>query len=182
MSSSKRFMPFLNGFPVTALACAVALLAGCGFKPLYGVNSASHAPAVAQQFSSIEIPVYGERIGQQMRNLLIDELHPGGAAADYKYTLNVSTREADVGLGLQQNSTSTRGEVRLTSEYRLVEKSSGKTLLHETLRTSTGYNILVNQFSSVLSNEDARQNGLQEIADEITTHLALYFNSNPPHS
>jgi len=156
------------------LICAV-VLPGCGFKPLYGVDSASHAPGAAAQFATVEIPVYGDRIGQQIRNILIDEMHPSGAAADYKYRLDVVTREADVSLGLQQNSTSTRGEIKLTSEYRLVDRASGKILIHETLRSSSGYNILVNQFGTELSSEGARTDALQEIADEITQHLALYF-------
>jgi hypothetical protein len=111
--------------------------------------------------------------------MLIDDLHPQGAAGDFPYRLNVSIREADLNLGLQQNSTSTRGQVRLTVSYFLVDKPTGKTLLKETLRTSTGYNILINQFSSVISAEDAREQGLQQIADDITEHLALYFTSHP---
>jgi LPS-assembly lipoprotein len=152
------------------------LLAGCGFRPLYGTDSASHAPAVAQQFAAIQIPPLADRIGQQMRNKLIDTLHPAGPDAAFKYKLNVRLREADIDLGLQQNSTSTRGQVKITADYWLTDAGSGKTLLHETLRTSTGYNILVNQFGSVLSNDDARDRGLDEIAQEMVMHLALYFN------
>ena len=110
-----------------------------------------------------------------MRNLLIDSLHPGGAAADYRYRLNVSISESVLNLGLQQNSTSTRGQVRLTVKYSLVEEKSGKTLLTESLRTSTGYNILINQFSTVLSQDDAQAQGLQQIANDMTQHIALYF-------
>jgi len=172
MSSYNR--PVRGALAAIGLICAV-VLPGCGFKPLYGVDSASHAPGAAAQFATVEIPVYGDRIGQQIRNILIDEMHPSGAAADYKYRLDVVTREADVSLGLQQNSTSTRGEIKLTSEYRLVDRASGKILIHETLRSSSGYNILVNQFGTELSSEGARTDALQEIADEITQHLALYF-------
>jgi LPS-assembly lipoprotein len=159
-----------------ALSAAGALsLSGCGFKPLYGVNSASHQPAVAQQFSAIEIPTLPDRTGQQMRNLLIDSLHPSGAATDYAYRLNVTIAESVLNLGLQQNSTSTRGQVRVTVKYSLVDEKTGKTLLVETLRTSTGYNILINQFSSVLSQDDAEAQGLQQIANDMTQHIALYF-------
>ncbi len=179
MSSSKPSCRTLSGFAALALMSGMSMLSACGFRPLYGVNSETHAPAMAQQFALVEIPVIGDRVGQQLRNLLIDSLHPGGAAADYKYRLIVVPREADVSLGLQSNSTSTRGEVKLTVEYRLIDRDSGKVLLHETLRTSTGYNILVNQFGSVLSAEDARARGLEELADDITQHLALYFSKHP---
>ncbi|MDB5395569.1 MAG: uncharacterized protein JWM91_3075 [Rhodospirillales bacterium] len=164
------------GHGLLGLSVAGALsLSGCGFKPLYGVDSASHQPAVAQQFSAIEIPPLVNRTGQQMRNLLIDSLHPNGAAADYHYRLNVVIAESVLNLGLQQNSTSTRGQVRVTVKYSLTDEKSGKTLLNETLRTSTGYNILINQFSSVLSQDDAEAQGLQQIANDMTQHIALYF-------
>jgi LPS-assembly lipoprotein len=164
------------GRTLLALPLAAALsLAGCGFKPLYGVDSASHQPAAMAQFAAIQIPPLADRIGQQMRNLLIDSLHPGGAAADYRYRLNVTIAESVISLGLQQNSTSTRGQVRLTVKYSLIDDASGKTLLTESLRASTGYNILINQFSSVLSQDDAEAQGLQQIANDMTQHLALYF-------
>jgi LPS-assembly lipoprotein len=155
----------------------LSLLAGCGFKPVYGVNSAGNSPAAVQQFAAIEIPVMPNRLGQQMRNLLIDSLHARGPAGDYRYKLAVGITEAVVNLGLQQNSTSTRGQVRLTVKYTLVDNETGKVVLKETLRTSTGYNIAINQFGSVLSQDDAEAQGLQQIADDMTLHLALYFTT-----
>jgi LPS-assembly lipoprotein len=150
-------------------------LSSCGFKPLYGVDSASHRPATMAQFAAIEIPVMPDRLGQQMRNMLIDDLHPNGAAGEYRYRLSVVVKEIDLNIGLQENATTTRGQVRITAQYWLVDNDSGKTLQHEILRTSTGYNILINQFGSILSADDARQKGLQQVSDDITQHLALYF-------
>ena len=152
-------------------------LAGCGFKPVYGVHSAGKSPSAVQQFAAIEIPVMPNRLGQEMRNLLIDSLHPHGADTDYRFRLDVAISEAVVNLGLQQNSTSTRGQVRLTVKYALIDNSSGHVALKETLRTSTGYNILTNQFSSVLSQDDAEAQGLQQIADDMTLHLAMFFTT-----
>jgi LPS-assembly lipoprotein len=176
MSSSKR-RPTGSFLRSLAALGMLSLLAGCGFKPVYGVNSAGKAPSAVQQFASIEIPVLANRTGQIMRNLLIDSLHPSGATAEYRYRLSVSITEAVINLGLQQNSTSTRGQVRLTIRYLLVENATNKTVLKETLRTSTGYNILTNQFSSVLSQDDAETQGLQQIVDDMTTQLALYFTT-----
>ena len=176
MSSSE---PRPTGRVLRSLAILgmLSLLAGCGFKPVYGVDSAGKSPAAVQQFAAIQIPIMPNRLGQKMRNLLIDSLHPSGVAGDYRYKLAVGITEAVVNLGLQQNSTSTRGQVRLTVKYTLVDDETGKVVLKETLRTSTGYNILINQFSSVLSQDDAETQGLQQIADDMTLHLALYFTT-----
>ena len=162
-----------------AAALVLALAGGCGFEPLYGTNSATHAPAAATQFAAIEIQPIPNEAGQELRNMLIDEIHPSGPAQDYKYALKVAVREADLNLGLQENATATRGQVRLTVEYWLTDAENGKILVHETVRTSTGYNILINQFGTVLSTSDARNRGLQQIADELTLHLALYFQMPP---
>jgi len=167
----------LLGFAKVGAALGLLALAGCGFKPVYGEHSAGKSPSAVQQFAAIEIPVMPNHLGQEMRNLLIDSLHPHGADTDYRYRLDVGIAEAVVNLGLQQNSTSTRGQVRLTAKYALIDNSNGKVVLKETLRTSTGYNILINQFSSVLSQDDAETQGLQQIADDMTLHLAMYFTT-----
>ena len=166
--------------PALLLGLALCLmLPACGFKPLYGADSVAHNRTTSQEFAKIQIAEIRDRIGQQLRNMLIDSLHPAGAAPDYRYKLNINIREADVNLGLQENATSTRGLVLVTVQYWLVDTQGQKTLLHETLRSSTSYNILVNQFSSQLSADDARQTGLQQIADDMTEHLAIYFHTNP---
>jgi LPS-assembly lipoprotein len=164
-----------SALAIAFLAGALGCLPGCGFKPLYGANSAAHGPAAVEQFATIEIPVLPDRTGQIMRNLLIDSLHPSGAADTYQYRLDVKITEADVSLGLQGNSTSTRGQIKISALYSLIDKKTGKNLLKETVRTSAGYNILVNQFGTELSTQSSRQEALQEIADDITLHLALYF-------
>jgi len=161
-----------------ATVLVLTALAGCGFKPLYGSGGATHAPAVAGQFAQIEIPPLPNETGQILRNMLIDEIHPSGPSEEYKYTLKVTVREADLNLGLQENATATRGQVRLTAEYWLLDAESGKILVHETVRTSAGYNILINQFGTLLGTADARNSGLQQIADELTLHLALYFRTD----
>ncbi len=170
---------FKQGLIILGLLAPLALLnlGGCGFKPVYGVHSAGKSPAAAAQFAAIEIPPMPDRLGQKMRNLLIDSLHPSGADTDYRYRLSIGITEAVLDLGLQQNSTSTRGQVRITVKYTLVDDKSGKVVLKETLRTSTGYNILINQFSSVLSQDDAEIQGLQQIADDMTLHLAMFFTT-----
>jgi len=168
-------MPARRGLAhLTLLACLA--LSACGFRPLYGVDSASHRPGAAKEFAAIEIPPLPDRTGQQLRNMLIDSLHPGGADAEFRYRLSVTLKEVDLNLGLLQNATSTRGQVRIMAQYWLVDAKSGATLQHEILRTSTGYNILINQFGSILSADDARQKGLQQVADDITQRLALYFS------
>jgi LPS-assembly lipoprotein len=176
MSSSER-PPIGRRIRSLAVLGLLSVLAGCGFKPVYGAHSAGKSPSAVQQFASIEIPLLPDRVGQQMRNMLIDALHPNGATGDYRYKLVMGIKEAVVSLGLQQNSTSTRGQVRLTIKYSLIDTENSKVVLSETLRTSTGYNILINQFSSVLSQDDAEAQGLQQIADDMTLHLALYFTT-----
>lgn len=158
-------------------AAALALLAACGFTPMYGTRSAGNAPTVKQDFASIEIQPLSDRIGLAFRNQLIDQLHPNGADANYRYKLVASVKEAVVGLGLQENATTTRGEVRITVRYFLTDTQTNKTLLNETLRTSAGYNVLINQFSSLLSQNDAETQALQQISSDLTQHLALYFNT-----
>jgi len=125
---------------------------------------------------SIYVPPFGSDAGPHPA---IISLHGGGGSNDPHYFLTMTVKEAVIDLGLQENSTSTRGQVRLTIKYALTDAENGKVVLSETLRTSTGYNILINQFSSLLSQDDAENQGLQQISDQMTEHLALYFQKNP---
>jgi hypothetical protein len=173
MSSFKAARPALCALGATALS----LLTACGFTPVYGTRSAGNAPSVRQEFASIEIAPMADRIGLEFRNQLIDQLHSNGADANYRYKLVAQVKEAVVGLGLQENATTTRGEVRITIKYFLIDTKTNKTLLNETLRTSAGYNVLINQFSSLLSQTDAEALALRQLAGDMTEHLALYFNT-----
>jgi LPS-assembly lipoprotein len=49
-------------------------------------------------------------------------------------------------------------------------------VLTGTSSSTTSYDILSNPFATTVSEDDARERALREVADDIRTRLALYFS------
>lgn len=155
---------------------ALLLLGGCGFQPVYGTRNAVTGTEAGAELTKVKIGNISDRSGQYLRNALVDRMQPAGGQVEPAYRLDVALSETLVNFGIQQDSTATRGQLRLAGTYSLKD-NSGKVLLTETIRSSPAFNILESEFGTVLSSEDARQRGLRQMADEITARLSLYFRT-----
>jgi LPS-assembly lipoprotein len=157
---------------VVALAMVLALSA-CGFQPMYAKRGPLGGTA-GEEMAKVRIANIPDRTGQQLRNALIDRMQPQGQDKEPAYRLEVSLLEQQVNLGIQQDATATRGQLRYTGTY-VLRDAQGKELLREGFRASPSFNILNSEFSTILSSEDARERGVKQIADDITARLAMYF-------
>jgi len=180
------------------LLTACVLLAGCGFKPLYEKGSGQEHYVTAE-FSKIEIKVIEDRVGQQLRNLLLDRLTPLGPPEKPVYVLSITVQESTSSLGVQKSAIATRANLNLKASYWLdlvKSKSSGlsnnnnlivntevedeNTSLIDNLpsgdvRTISSYDLSSADFSNLVAVKNARANAAREIADGIKTRLAIYF-------
>ena len=151
------------------------LLTACGFHPVYGVNKHTSV-GVEQHMGQIQIGGIPDRDGQYLRNALIDRFYRNGRPAQPLYGLKVepvieSTKDLDITI----DADSTRGQLKLNSQMVLVDLQSGKTLLERDLQSITSYNILASEFTNRVSEQNARENALDDLARQIENYLALYF-------
>ncbi len=155
--------------------CAVSSLTACGFEPMYGTHSET-AKAVNVALPEIEIGNISDRDGQYLRNLLIDRFYTHGRpdAAPYLLKFSALTKNV-VDLGIQKDATATRAEIQITGHMDLIDKSTGKAVLQRDLKTVGAYNLLENQLSTLVSQQDVTESILQEMRDDIVTDLGLYF-------
>ena len=169
---------FLRRGPAGLLAAAALVaLAGCGFKPLYGENGATGSPGVQSWLSQVSINPIRSRTGQILRNELIDRMNPrgqpgGGASYSLVIRLNATKQE----LGIRRDETATRANLILTANFEMTERSSGAVILRGISRSITSYNILDNEYSTLVAERNAQARGADQLAQDITTRLALYFN------
>ncbi|MEQ9814680.1 MAG: hypothetical protein RLO50_18020 [Azospirillaceae bacterium] len=166
-----RRRALLGGIGALLLACGG--LAGCGFQPLYG-DLGGYGP-VAQQLAAIDIGVIAEREGQLMRTNLIERLNPNGRPADPAYTLDVTLTETQRNLGVREDDTSTRGNLTIEAAFVLTDLARGETVYRDTARTITSYNILDDQFATLIAERDARDRAIRATSEQIRTQLALHF-------
>lgn len=158
------------------LCITLALLAACGFTPVYA--PAENGVAVQNVLNQIEISNIPDQSGQFLKNRLIDRFYKKGRPLDADYFLEVTpVIETITDLDITETSDATRAQLRLLTTIRLYEKGSGKASLERDLRSVTSYNILPSQFTVRVSLKDARENALEDLARQIEQQLALYFKS-----
>lgn len=159
--------------PRTILAAAAVLalagLAACGFRPLYGENSAGSSAHLAQ----IRIANIPDRSGQQLRNLLLDRLTPLGPPARPAYVLSVVLREGRQDLAIRKDESATRANLVLTAAFTLAAADSRDTRQFTGAAISTNsFNRLRSDFATLSAENDARYRGLRTLAEEIRMRVA----------
>lgn len=153
------------------LAVLLPTLVGCGFTPLYGKHG---VPAGLQSIHIGNIP---DRSGQYLRNALIDRFYNAGESAQPAYLLTIEpVREKKTDLDITKSSDATRAQLRMTTKMILSDRVTGETLLAQELTSVTSYNILSSQFTTRVSEDNARMNALDDLSRQIETRLTLYFS------
>jgi LPS-assembly lipoprotein len=154
-------------------------LVGCGFHPVY-MPSDGGEPGVAQrELAMIYVAIIPDRPGQLLRQALQQRLEGAGADPKPTYTLNVSYWITGEGIAVQPDTSVTRIRLFGNANWRLVGRDPGQTLV------ATGYaraEDAINTFSaqyffSDLQNEAADSYLAQQLADQITTRLAIFFRN-----
>jgi LPS-assembly lipoprotein len=155
------------------------LLSACGFQPIYGnVSSDVRKPNTEELMRRVEIALINDREGQFLRNALIDRLHNTGAHPAPLYSLalkNITETKRDLDINKESDATIT--DLKLSTEVTFTRKSDNKVLLQKTVWSTTSYNILESQFTTRVSQNYARENGLKNIAAQIERQLALVLNA-----
>lgn len=154
------------------VAFSLLFLAACGFSPMYG----SGAKSAAEGLDKVEIALIPDQSGVYLRNILIDHFYRDGYPAAPTHTLRVhDMKEDETNLDITTASEATRKQIRINAVMELVERQSGKIVLSRSLSAVNSYNIIGSQFTTRISESDAREAALGDMARQIETHLGLYF-------
>jgi LPS-assembly lipoprotein len=168
-SSSARARSPLAG---RALALAlIALLAGCGFHPLYAPRGPhDYDPALA----AIQVGRIPERNGQLLQEWLTEELNPEGIAVPVRYDLTVGLVVSRGDLGVQVNATTTRGEVTVAANFKVIDAANRGVLLAGTSHAVGGFDVLSDAYATKVAEDAARERALRELADDLAIKLTLF--------
>lgn len=167
--------PVAVGGAALLLGGAMLLVAGCGFKPLYGDRGVRGA-SVKADTAQVAIAPIADRSGQILRNELIDRLTPQGQPSEPAYSLTVVYQENKVPLGIRVDETATRANMNLTARFTLHDRRQGVTVYSGASQAQVSYNIVDADFATIVAERDARQRGIILLADGIALRLGLYFN------
>lgn len=162
-SAGKRFAA------VAAAALIAAAPAGCGFRPIHSDQSY----AAAANLSLVEIALIPDRLGQMLRNELLDLFRP--RAAGTQFELRVSVNESIQNLGIQLNSIATRANLRVRASYAVTRRADGDTMIQGSLESINSYNILKSDFATLTAQADARRHAVREIAKRLQERVSVWF-------
>lgn len=157
--------------PTILLMVAALVLAGCGYRPMYGSSATS--PGVAGSLAAISIPEPTDRPGQLIRNELISSMQAG--KGEEKYLLNLTTTVADNGVIQKKQPAVTREAILITTNYELIDRSTGKVVTKGTTFARVPYDVIRQPFADLQAQKDATERAAREVGADIRTRLAAYF-------
>jgi LPS-assembly lipoprotein len=159
----------------TLLLALAGTLGGCGFRPMYGGAGAADDPGIRERLAAIEIRGLDGRLGQILRNELLDQLNPVGTQASARYFLPVQLRRIAAALGIQLDNTVTRYNLILIARFQLRERDSRSVLYQSIVRREASYNVSQQPFADLIAEQDAERRAARELSQDIRTRLAVHF-------
>jgi len=152
------------------LIISLFLVSACGFKPLYEAGGSS--AAMQAKLSAIDVGPIPDRLGQIMRNRLLDRLN---ASAVQQYRLDIVLSQTTEGYGVRPDAATTQEQLTIVAAVKLVALDGDAILFEEEMRARTAYDLVLSDFSTVTQREDSARRLVLELAERIHRRLALQF-------
>jgi len=160
---------------------SLLLLSACGFSPIYGDQSTNQTQESSSlkpqsQFNHVAIAIIPNREGQYLRNALIDRFYTQGTPSNPAYELRVrSIREQVYDFDITIASEATRRQLRLSTTLTLIDTATKETVLSRSITAIVSNNVLESEFSTLVTEQYARENALNDLARQIERQLSLHF-------
>ncbi|MFE0752714.1 LPS assembly lipoprotein LptE [Inquilinus sp. NPDC058860] len=155
----------------------ILALGACGLRPLYGTNSVG--TAMSDRLGQVNVGIIGDRSGQILRTELIRTLNPQGRPAQPAYDLGVALAESQQDVNLISDLTTTRKNLTMTASFVLTDRKTGQPVFSDSVSEITSFNVLADQYTTLVGERDARERALRSLGEDIRTRLALYFDRHP---
>ncbi len=150
---------------------AAFLLSACGFRPLYGgTNTLTGGTSAHDRIWIDQIPDY---TGLTLRNALIDRFYHNGTPDNPPYLLKIVLTANSRDLAIRKNDTTTRAQIVYRADYALLERDSQRVVDSGSVRAIGSYNILESQYTTIVTQERASQQALEELADKLTLRMGV---------
>lgn len=148
------------------LVLACGLLAGCGFRPLYGPESSAQALR-----GSVALDLPQTRLGFEMAEAL--EARLGLAAAGATWRLSVVPVVGSEGLELTASTTISRIRLNGTARYALRQTGAEAPILEGEVEASTSYSATASTLGTRAAERDARTRLASLLAGRIADRLEM---------
>lgn len=153
------------------------VISGCGFQPIYKKTASLNTN---KELQKIYVPVLVNRFGQQMRQFLQQNFAGAGPEDPKTYELDVSPSLSEEALDIHYDNSSGRARMIGKAHWSLKTISINPVVLAQgDAETVDGYNITFEQyFAQTLNDETAQTRVAQNLANEVTQQVAIWFKHN----
>jgi LPS-assembly lipoprotein len=161
--------------PATRRAMLLAgclILGACTLRPLLHTTNDE---GVRGELEAISIVGLDDRLGQLVRNALLDELNPTGVEVPSRYILDVELQRSATALGIQVDDVITRFNLTLNASFQLLDSENGELLYESNVTRVASYNVSLQPYATLAAEIDAERRIAREVGDNIGTLLAVHF-------
>jgi len=164
----------LLGLPV------LLALPGCGFHPIYASDGPGPGPA-RTGLGLISVGNIPNRLGQIFREALQARFDHGDAPAAKRFDLSVNFLLSSEALGIQRDTTVTWVRFVGQANWTLATRDAARaTVTTGGAHAVDGLNTFDQQyFAQDTETEAVERRIIEELADQVTTQLATYFDKHP---
>jgi LPS-assembly lipoprotein len=153
--------------------CAMPFaLGGCGWAPLYA--NFETAPA-DEELRAVRVQPIPERIGQRLALALRSSFNPAGEPTPQRYTLQVMLQTVRQDLGVTTQGIGTRGRLDVYVNFTLNDSRSGAPLLQGASHVAESFDIVANEYSTVVAEDDARIRAVEELRRDLLDRLTVFL-------
>lgn len=162
--------------PLFGILLMAGLLSGCGFRPLYKQTGNTDT---VKDFSQISIAQPEDRPSQQLRNYLLDTLTPHGQPDRPLYRLEYRLTESLGSVFVTRTEEVTRSNLQLSASVYLRDYQTGESLTSISATSQASYNVTQADYANLVSEKNARERALRDVAEQIRLRLGNYFDRKP---
>ena len=176
----------MHKLKIFAVSALITVVSACGFEPLYVEKTGGsdlwyynneYDTDIVRSMASIKIEAVSDRIGQLIKNELMDNFNPYGQPKCAEYFLKINPVGKNVSeQALRDEITATREKVKYTVKYELWSKEKGH-LVSGKSWVYLSYDLLDNPYSTTMDKKKVEKDGAKIIANEISLRIAAYFHS-----
>jgi LPS-assembly lipoprotein len=160
--------------------CAMLFLAlfvaACGFRPLYQNTNTLTGQLTSLDQITIDQIAPGGQSAQALKNALIDRFYHQGYPQNAPYVLKIAIQETGRNIVIEKNDTTTRQQLVITANYDLTDRRTRKSIEHGIIRAVGAFDVLESQYTTLVTENSARDAAIKELADKIQLRLAVVLD------
>lgn len=149
-------------------------IAGCGYKPLYGVDS--NGRKASSKLAEISVDAQTNRQDQLIRNEILSSIGANNNSPQYSLSFSSNANDADSVQAF--NADTLRKSYQLNVKFDLIRKNNGKSVLKGTTFAHVSYDKTAAPFSDYQAKISAQERAAKQVGNDIRTRLAAYFASH----